>query len=132
MKSSTIWAVIILAAIVVSFVVSDRESARRDAAQRTQLIDSCVRNGVQKALNAASWIRAADARRADGNYAAADDYEATADGIAGTIPAAPPFVGDRALIAVVKRRVDGKQRFVLTPEAAKLQREGCIRAFGAQ
>jgi hypothetical protein len=89
-----------------------------------------MRTGTTKALDASAWLRAAEARRADGNEAAARYYEGIADGLILTIP--PPaenLRGSRSLASVVPVRSHGRHRYVLSPEAQRLQRAGCERAY---
>lgn len=89
----------------------------------------CARTGVQKALSAAGWLRASEARRADGNIAAANYYEGIADGTILTIAAPEGMEGGRALAQVELKLIAGRKRYVLTQQAAGLQSQGCARAY---
>ena len=123
-------ALIIAAGIVVSLYMIVASSDRRDDRDRAASVAGCVRTGTTKALDAAAWLRAAEARRNDGNESAARYYEGIADGLILTIP--PPaenLRGDRSLARVVPKHLHGRWRYVLSPESQRLQRLGCERAY---
>lgn len=106
--------------------------SQRDERDRAAAVAGCGRTGTTKALDAAGWLRAADARRKDGNEAAARYYEGIADGLILTIPAPNDQVaGERILAEVKPVTVKGRLRYVLTDRSARLQHEGCERAYMA-
>ena len=128
------WVVIVmLGAIVASFLVSSHESAQQDALQRRQSIEACVRASARFALNANGWdILAARVRGRDapGDAESADNYQAVGRGQIDLIPAPEGFEGSAALVAVnLVREEAAPPRYVLTSQAQRLQREGCERAF---
>lgn len=126
-------AAVILVGIVLSLATvrhDGNERANRDRVQTvTDQLAGCERAGLQKALSARGWLAASDARRADGDKKPADYYEGIADGIILTIPAPPGLEGDRRMSEVAQQRIKGKLRYVLTPRAESLQREGCRLAY---
>lgn len=122
--------VVIAAGIIISLYTVVHSGAARDSRDQLAAVAGCQRNGTTKALDAAGWIRAAAARRADGNDAAANYYEGIADGLILTIPSpSDDLEGSRMLAQVEKKHVNGKDRYVLTPDSARLQRDGCERAY---
>lgn len=124
--------VLIAAGIVISLYMVVTSSSRRDERDRARSVAGCTRTGTTKALDAAAWIRAAEARRNDGNEPAANYYEGIADGLILTIPAPTQNLhGSRALARVTAKHINGRVRYVLTPEAQRLQRLGCERAYMA-
>lgn len=123
-------AVVFLAAVVAFFVVSNHESSVRDHVQHVQLVNSCKRGAARTAIVAAYQHRTADARRATGDTAIADDYDAYALGSVASIPA-PPGVsaGDPTMVEVHRVSMPGgKYMFELTAHAKALQAAGCEHA----
>lgn len=123
-------AIVIALGIVISLYTVVHSSATRDERDRAASVEGCLRTGTTKALDAAAWLRAAQARRADGNREAANYYEGIADGLILTIP--PPaenLRGSRSLARVVPARVNHRLRYVLSDESKRLQRRGCERAY---
>lgn len=140
LKHNWLGALVVIGIVFSLLVVRHDASAqadkdRREASEATRQtkIDArhgCERSGVQKALAAAGWLRAAEARRADGNEGAARYYEGIADGMILTIPApAPDMLGMRVLAEVKKQHIAGRDRYVLTPRAQRVQRAGCEKAY---
>lgn len=123
------WALVILLAIVASFVVSDRESAHRNNVQQATIIANCLSTSARTAISANGWHQLAlrVARRGNpGDATSAETYQATAESLIDQIPAPHGFRGDPGL-AEVRRALDSKARvkFVLTQFALDLQKRGC-------
>lgn len=125
-----IWGLLILVAIVASFVVSREDSISRDRAQHTQLVQGCERGSYQKAMGARGWFEGAKTRRGTGDFEAANRYEAVALGMIHTIPAPKAHVDDPRLAdATLVKKPGERPIYVLTSDAQKWQREGCQLAF---
>lgn len=125
-------AVLIAVGIVATTVFIRREAnderIRSDQHRFQQEMVACIRNANFKALSASFIIRASEARRTE-NPAAADYYEAIADGIVMTISSPKGLEGSRQMIEVERHVRNGKDVYILSPRAQALQREGCRLAY---
>jgi hypothetical protein len=125
------WTVlVVLIAVVLSFIISDSESSRRDRQQANQLVQNCLRASQRTALNAAFAQSAAATRRAHGNERVADEYDAEARGMIVTIPAPAGHRRDAELTRIMfVPNARGSLKAVLTPRARLLQQQGCEESF---
>jgi hypothetical protein len=117
-----------LIAVVVTFVINDRESSHRDHVQHDQLVSTCLRASQRTALQAAFQLDASKVRRATGDSVVAERYAAEADRLIETIPGPEGLVEKYKLAEIAFKARNGKLRAHLTPQALYLQRLGCQAA----
>lgn len=128
-RNGVLFAFIVFAAAAIFVVRADARSYADSVRQDN--IDACIRASRRVAFQAAFAAEAAAARRADGNSQAADFYDATAQGLLGTL-ARPPRTSVADMGHVVRvREADGVTRVVLTPLTRSKQRAGCFAAYKA-
>lgn len=121
---------IFVGAVIVSFVVANKESSQRDRDQAAQLVAGCIRTSERASLNAAFQFDAAEARSKSGDEGVADKYSAQAEAMISTIPA-PRNIEDRSELIAVRfvKRPDETLVARLTSRAAELQQKGCEQAY---
>jgi hypothetical protein len=118
----------ITSAVVVSVAVSVILSMYF---QHDSLVAGCERNSNRASLSANGFEQLAERVRARGNPGdakSAANYEASSWGFVSVIPG---FHGDMTIVEVEKKKIEGKEAFVLTPRAQRLQAAGCEDAFPA-
>lgn len=121
---------LVLGAVGVSYAVGREDSQRRDRNGRLDAISACLRSSHRVAIQAAAWSDASQARQLEGDFETGVNYRAFADSLIETIPAPRGFEGLRVLAEVrqIKGRF-GEQQYVLSPQASRLQRQGCEESF---
>lgn len=124
-------ALVVLAAIAVSFGASNSESKHRDRTQNAQINVTCKLAAARTATVAAGWrqlaIRVGE-RGAPGDAESASLYQATSDALVEAIPAPKGLEGSPEMAEIVVFKRDGKTAFKLSPRATALQGAGCMRA----
>lgn len=137
---------VVLGAVVLSFFVSNNESARRDAAQRSQLITGCTRSSERSVLDAAYKQETSDVRRStskhegDADWKAANEYQKFALGGLRLIPM-PAEIAERMKAgtlrpseALLKAVVEGTNEsgdkvYRLSEAARDVVHAGCVEAY---
>ena len=143
MHSKTAYAVLALG-LFLTVLISSREMAKsqRDSDRRqakTYVIDQtlrsrkgCQRTSARAALTIAYQRATARTRRAAGtpkDLEAADRYDAYATGALDYIPAPKVIASPELMTAATLVEEKGIKKYVLTPRALWLQKQGCLEAY---
>ncbi len=126
--------ILILAAVVMSFVIGRQDAAARQEKLSAALVVACVGDSQRTALNAAGFTALAERvgkRGKEGDAASARRYQAVATGVVTLIPAPLGQEGNAniALVSLIDR--PGQEpRFIITKRAKALQLRGCKDFYG--
>lgn len=125
------WGLLIIVAIVVSFVITRHDSNTADHARGQQAIAGCESRAATTAIDAAGWHRLAQrvaARNNAGDAVSAANYEGISRSMTDQLFAPPGMKpADRPNLVEVFTIIqsDKTVKFVLTPRADALQAAGC-------
>jgi hypothetical protein len=128
--------VMLLCAVILSFVVQRHDSLNRDHQRVDAQIANCVLASARSAVEANGWhrlsLRAELRNNKDDPYSAAS-YQGTADSVIALIPPPSPVnkINPRLAETTAVRSADGSRfYFTITPRAQRLQVAGCNQQYG--
>jgi hypothetical protein len=126
--------ILIVIALVASFVISRQDAAERSHKITSALVTACVASSQRTALNAAGFAALAErvgARGAKGDAESAKRYRAVSTGIITLIPAPIGHEGDPQIARATLIDAPGQEpRFVITRKTSAMQLRGCKDFYG--